>query len=129
MAAGLALLTTAATCGPSCLYVRGVTRRQRERHGQLPRRPSLRTRAVAAPRCPFCHEEVTAGEAREWCEGCRARSHAACWREQEGCAACGADVSLAATELASAQRARAIVLVLLVVVVLVVTLGVRAAIE
>lgn len=40
----------------------------------------------ARPRCPFCHDDVSAGLA--WlCPGCGAAHHAACHEEQGGCAA------------------------------------------
>ena len=76
------------------------------------RRPRRRVRvALPAPRCPYCHDDVRAGEAQHGCPGCRAWHHAACWSERAGrCAACGHDDGAAferAVELERRLRRRA----------------------
>jgi hypothetical protein len=50
-----------------------------------------REKLIASPRCPYCHEDVSRGEAIRVCEKCHAFHHGACWRELGGCAACGAE--------------------------------------
>lgn len=50
-------------------------------------RPSIK---VELPRCPFCHENVQAEEAKHGCPDCMAWHHEGCWTEGgEKCAACG----------------------------------------
>jgi hypothetical protein len=46
--------------------------------------------AVSPARCPFCHAGVSL-ETQDWvaCEGCLARHHATCWRENGSCSSCG----------------------------------------
>ena len=62
--------------------------------------------AVAAARCPYCHDEV-ALEAPTWvaCAGCLARHHGGCWSEAGRCASCGATESLARAARPSAAPA------------------------
>lgn len=40
-------------------------------------------------RCPFCHEQVEATEAKTGCEGCTAWHHLECWESHGRCSACG----------------------------------------
>ncbi|MBX3469949.1 MAG: hypothetical protein KF878_23990 [Planctomycetes bacterium] len=61
--------------------------------------------AVAALRCPFCHEHVRAEDER-WvaCAQCLARHHDACWGESTACGACGHAASLAPAEARASGR-------------------------
>src|SRR4051812_12675569 len=44
---------------------------------------------IAAPRCPYCHEDVARGEPLQVCATCHAFHHRSCWGELGGCSACG----------------------------------------
>ncbi len=50
---------------------------------------------VEHPRCPYCHDEVVAGDPKVACLECMAWQHRECFAEQTGkCAACGRAASL-----------------------------------
>jgi hypothetical protein len=71
---------------------------------------------VAVNRCPFCHEDVAAGDATAVvCRACLARHHGGCWSEGGRCGACGGKDAL--VTVVPATRTRRVVGVAAMVVV------------
>ncbi len=51
---------------------------------------NVRVEARSGPtRCPYCHDELLAGQRTVACTGCEARHHAACFKTNQRCATCG----------------------------------------
>lgn len=44
---------------------------------------------VQHTRCPYCHDGIEPGQAKEGCKACMAWHHEECWEAHGGCSACG----------------------------------------
>ncbi|MDF1663901.1 MAG: hypothetical protein P1V97_19175 [Planctomycetota bacterium] len=42
----------------------------------------------SSPKCPYCHDSVTAESEKTACESCMAWHHLDCWREHGACSTC-----------------------------------------
>ncbi|MBL4844156.1 MAG: hypothetical protein JKY65_01410 [Planctomycetes bacterium] len=55
---------------------------------------ATRLRKCGAPRCPYCHDQLSSAEAETTCGECSTRHHAECIRELGRCATYGCSESL-----------------------------------